>query len=553
MTVEARNPVPESRGDVAALRGLLVLSSRMLSCDSQDEVLRLALTAFPSVSTLRPLGVYLEQKHAGRPPSYLAWFGPADPIAQLHALAGSDGRLADGVGERWNYAASMRSTRGLLGYLVVSANDVPGPAERFFLGALAQQTAAAVAAARQRAARPFGPPSVAVNVPGGQLFAAESLRRWRASELMTDAVLRGGVEEMARAASALTRMPVAIVDQFGHLQTRAAEGPERVEWNHVSTPSFQDLNAAATAGKSIRLRQTLIAAAVDGRDVLGGVLMTDAAGTADPFVVYVVERSAVLLGGELAHRRELARLQTRLRGDFVLELLNGVDNEEAFRRAALLGHDLQLPHRVVVIRGDALAHPGIESALRSAIRPPARPLVGCRPDLVVALVPDELDGHEIHAALKRIRPHKNSSIGVGGKVVHPSQSGRSYTEALRALRVRERSEVPDGVTSFADLGLYQILEERERGGAVDEFIQRWLGPLIGYDSQRQAGLVNTLAHFLDCGGNYDQTARSLLIHRSTLRYRLRRIRDVAGIDMADVDTRLNLHVATRAWRVLELH
>jgi len=64
--------------------------------------------------------------------------------------------------------------------------------------------------------------------------------------------------------------------------------------------------------------------------------------------------------------------------------------------------------------------------------------------------------------------------------------------------------------------------------------------------------VNTLAHFLDCGGNYDLTARSLLIHRSTLRYRLRRIRDVAGIDLTDVETRLNLHVATRAWRVLEL-
>jgi DNA-binding PucR family transcriptional regulator len=207
----------------------------------------------------------------------------------------------------------------------------------------------------------------------------------------------------------------------------------------------------------------------------------------------------------------------------------------------------------VVIRGDARAHPWIDSALRRAIRPPAPPLVGRRPDFVVALVPDELDVHELHAALKRIRPNVNSSIGVGGQILRPSQSERSYTEALRALRVREHSEVPDGVTSFADLGLYQILEERERGGAVDDFIQRWLGPLIGYDSQRQAGLVNTLAHFLDCGGNYDLTARSLLIHRSTLRYRLRRIRDVAGIDLTDVDTRLNLHVATRAWRVLELH
>ena len=348
------------------------------------------------------------------------------------------------------------------------------------------------------------------------------------------------------------RMPVAIVDQFGHLQAGAAEGPQPVEWDRVPMPSFQDLSAAASAGKSLRLRQTLVAAAADGTEVLGGVLMTDATGTADPFAVYVLERSAVLLSGELAHRRELARLQTRLRGEFVFELLDGMDNEEACRRAAPLGHDLQLPHRAVVIRCEEPAHPWIDSALRHAIRPPGQPLVGHRTDLVVAIVPDEMEAQGLHEALKRIRPHVSSSVGVGGTILQPSQSGRSYTEALRALRVREHSKVPDGTTSFADLGLYQILEERERGGAVDDFIQRWLGCLIRYDSQRQAGLVNTLAHFLDCGGNYDLAARSLLIHRSTLRYRLRRIRDVAGIDLTDVETRLNLHVATRAWRVLEL-
>ncbi|MGA7132279.1 MAG: helix-turn-helix domain-containing protein [Mycobacterium sp.] len=34
------------------------------------------------------------------------------------------------------------------------------------------------------------------------------------------------------------------------------------------------------------------------------------------------------------------------------------------------------------------------------------------------------------------------------------------------------------------------------------------------------------------------------IHRSTLRYRLARIRDITGRDLQNVDTRLNLHLAT---------
>jgi DNA-binding PucR family transcriptional regulator len=42
----------------------------------------------------------------------------------------------------------------------------------------------------------------------------------------------------------------------------------------------------------------------------------------------------------------------------------------------------------------------------------------------------------------------------------------------------------------------------------------------------------------------------LAIHRSTMRYRLGRIRDISGHDLNEVDTRFNLHVATRAWRLL---
>ena len=40
------------------------------------------------------------------------------------------------------------------------------------------------------------------------------------------------------------------------------------------------------------------------------------------------------------------------------------------------------------------------------------------------------------------------------------------------------------------------------------------------------------------------------IHRSTLRYRLARVAELTGHDLRKVDTRFNLHAATRAWRFL---
>ena len=81
-------------------------------------------------------------------------------------------------------------------------------------------------------------------------------------------------------------------------------------------------------------------------------------------------------------------------------------------------------------------------------------------------------------------------------------------------------------------------------------MEEWLGPLLDYDRRHHADLTNTLFQYLECGGNYTTTADTLLIHRSTLRYRLGRIREVGDIDFHDVDSRLNLHVAARAWHLL---
>jgi DNA-binding PucR family transcriptional regulator len=41
------------------------------------------------------------------------------------------------------------------------------------------------------------------------------------------------------------------------------------------------------------------------------------------------------------------------------------------------------------------------------------------------------------------------------------------------------------------------------------------------------------------------------VHRSTLKYRLQRIREISGHDLADPGTGFNLQLATRAWQTLQ--
>ncbi|HEV7580629.1 MAG TPA: helix-turn-helix domain-containing protein, partial [Mycobacterium sp.] len=87
-------------------------------------------------------------------------------------------------------------------------------------------------------------------------------------------------------------------------------------------------------------------------------------------------------------------------------------------------------------------------------------------------------------------------------------------------------------------------------GAADEYARQWLGVLIDYDAAKNSDLVHTLSHYLELGGNYDESATALHVHRSTLRYRLGRIADLTGFDLRNIDTRFNLHAATRVWRFL---
>lgn len=143
------------------------------------------------------------------------------------------------------------------------------------------------------------------------------------------------------------------------------------------------------------------------------------------------------------------------------------------------------------------------------------------------------------------------AVGVGSVVDRPEHLPRSYREAMQALTVRTRQAETRGLITFEDLGLHRLLATPEGRREAGAFVEDWLDSLLAYDDERRADLVHTLGVYLDHGGNYDATAAALHIHRSTLRYRLQRIRELSGHDLAHTDTRLNLHVAVRAAVVAE--
>jgi sugar diacid utilization regulator len=309
--------------------------------------------------------------------------------------------------------------------------------------------------------------------------------------------------------------------------------------------------------RPVRDGDLLLAPAELYGEVLGALAMVDAERNATPYELFALEQAAMVLAMELSHRQRVLDVQLALERDLVDDLLAGLDDSVAVARGETLGHDLTGPRCVVLVHweddsGDAL----LRAVDWVAAELHLDALVSRRDSVAVLVVDpgtwwsDRDRWLGLHDRIVAALGSPSAAMGVGGLARTPSELTRSHREATQALAIRTASRTPFGVTRFDELGVYRILAAGESRRDVEQFVREWLGKLIDYDAAHSADMVQTLAEYCESGGNYDRTAHALSIHRSTLRYRLQRIRELSGRDLNDVDARFNLHVATRAWRVL---
>ncbi|MFT4037260.1 MAG: helix-turn-helix domain-containing protein [Thermomicrobiales bacterium] len=103
--------------------------------------------------------------------------------------------------------------------------------------------------------------------------------------------------------------------------------------------------------------------------------------------------------------------------------------------------------------------------------------------------------------------------------------------------------------SVDDVGAMRLLYHLRETRELRAFVSQALG---GLEQRDQRGtLRQTLRAFLESGGSQVDASHRLGIHRNTLAYRLRRIGELVGRDVADPGTWLTLHLALRASEMLD--
>jgi hypothetical protein len=468
------------------------------------------------------------------------------------------------TGPEWQYTLSTFGDSGELnGFLVLSASTAPSPSQLIELRAIAATTAPV--AGEETAVEPRQGHTVLscdANDVDDRLRSLSltvlQLETRMSIQNALDGTLTARIGHMAsrepllaEVLSVLTGHPICVEDGFGNI--RAAAGAR--SGRPYARPSAADRSRTAqlwlASGSPVQEAQRLVALVLPDKAVLGAICMLE---NGRPFTaddIFALEYGTRLLEVELSHRRSLAQVELKLGSDLVYDLVSGMDEETAAVRAEALGYDVTGPQHVIVAQWQP---PRTDDTVVVALRRTLRELqiaalVSRRSDMTIAVATGEPLDTELFAVAARILRSATGAVGIGGPSRGAGQLPRSYAEALRALRIRVHSIDPYGLTRYDQLGIYRLLDASSSESDLADYVEEWLGALQSNDARRGSDLVHTLAQYLDHGGNYDGTADSLAIHRSTLRYRLKSIRQITGFDLADPEIRLNLHVATRALRL----
>ncbi|MFK4223234.1 PucR family transcriptional regulator [Streptomyces sp. NPDC019890] len=118
----------------------------------------------------------------------------------------------------------------------------------------------------------------------------------------------------------------------------------------------------------------------------------------------------------------------------------------------------------------------------------------------------------------------------------------AWLEATSAARTAQAQPRLGPVAQWADIGPYRMLTALPTDTAHDPAVRELL-------DLSHAELARTAEMFLDCAGQASRTAAALGIHRQTLYYRLSRVEQLTGLDLAEGEDRLLLHMALKAARL----
>jgi purine catabolism regulator len=287
----------------------------------------------------------------------------------------------------------------------------------------------------------------------------------------------------------------------------------------------------------------------------------------------ILENAIPFFAAEFRRRTEVGQAWESLGGDLLLDLLHDGMSEHCVNQARLLG--VRLDEQVVVAifyAGSDVSPPdsphkrkGAESAaerLLVAVRAEFQsPLYSIGPVLsavkdgfVVVLAPSDLRADQwkgMHQVLAARFPSTPVTVSTSEPFQGMAGIQVAFHKGLWMLRAAIQLGRVGRVVTSGELGVYRLLARVNRPEDLVEFARDTLGGLLGEGLavKHNPDLLPTLDVYLRSACRLHETARSLVIHPHTLRYRINRIEEILGHSVNDPAWREEAQLALAIARV----
>ena len=290
----------------------------------------------------------------------------------------------------------------------------------------------------------------------------------------------------------------------------------------------------------------------------------------------LIEVAAAGVALELLKISARAEIEQTLRGDLATDLVTGAfsTDEVIVSRAAKMGYDLADPRDVILVGvGDVAAALPEPDALRlkrrvfdvissevSAAAPAS--IVASLDDRILVLAAqcanggyDDREPCAIADALARklssFFPGLSFSAAVGERCAGPSDYPASFQLARRALEAMAKLGKAGFVVDGRKLGMFRLVVEATEHDALRAHVTSTLAPLTSQGS-RGRELLDTLEAYVASGFNQRETARRSYVHINTVANRLERIGKQLERDLSDPETLVELALALRLAKLLDI-
>ena len=156
---------------------------------------------------------------------------------------------------------------------------------------------------------------------------------------------------------------------------------------------------------------------------------------------------------------------------------------------------------------------------------------------------------EVEKEIAPFDPEIRILAEIGGACDNVLRVADSYQQALAVHQLRGKGRFLNQVLFYDDVNIYSFFLQYKNKKRLQEYVDKYLKSILTVEDMK-FGVLDTLEVYLSCGRSMEETARKMGLHVNTMKYRIKKIKDLLPGTLDDPEYAFNLQLAITIYHTL---